>query len=185
MADLLDGIESALRGVVTDLPYCSISVKLLCERAGVTRKAFYKRFRGKHDVIRTIFARDVVNPELELMKNLSLAKMRQNVPQMERRMFQSVRGDGDFYGALVSAPRGGRYAFLNAARSVFRDFNEAIMREYGFGGEPWQFDYVATYFADAKSAYLLHWIESGFPIEVEKASEFYARMAQPFWRLLA
>lgn len=185
MSDLLGEAERVYREAVAEMPYCSISVKMLCARAGVTRKAFYKTFGCKSDVLRAIFERDVVRPQVELIELLSFDKMRLRAPQMERHMFQAVRDDGAFYRDVVLSPQGGREAFLQAVGDVFRDFNESMLQEYGFKGEAWQRDFAASYFAEAKAYYFLKWIEGDFAERVEDVSALYSRMALPFWKSLA
>ena len=185
MPERMDEVERALRDAVTEMPYCSVSVKLLCERAGITRKAFYKRFGGKGDVLRAVFERDVVSPEVELIELMSFEKMRTRAEKMEERMFQSVRDDGEFYRALVAAPQGGRGAFMEAAVGSFYDFNLMLLEKTNFKGDPWQLGYVASFYANAKARVILDWIEGGFEVPVEDVSRLYSRMALPFWRSLA
>ena len=185
VSSLMDGIEGAFRDAVLDMPYCSISVKLLCENAGVTRKAFYRRFGGKGDVLRAVFERDVVAPQAEVIELLSSSQAHLHSEKMEARMFRAVLDDGDFYRALVAAPRGGRGAFMVAAVSAFRDFNMMMLDKYGFKGEAWQPDYVASFYANAKARVILDWIESDFSVSVEDISGLYSRMALPFWNSLS
>lgn len=184
MPERMDGVESALRDAVAEMPYCSISVKFLCEQAGVTRKAFYKRFGGKGDVLRAIFERDVVSPEVELIELLSFEKMRSRAERMEERMFQAVLDDGGFYRDLVCAPQGGRGAFMTAAVDALRDFNLMLLDKHDFKGDEWQFGYVASFYANAKARVILDWVESGFAVPSGEVSRLYSRMALPFWKSL-
>lgn len=177
-----DAIERAYRAAVASLPYCKISVKLLCERAQVSRKVFYKHFGGKTDVLKYVFTRDVVSPQVELCRLLSFEKMSEYACNMEERMFAAVYDDGSFYRNVVAAPQGGREAFASSVSASFRDFNQTLLDEFAFCGSDLEADYVAAYFADAKTQMMLKWVEEDFPLSAGEAGELYSRMALPFWR---
>lgn len=187
MADteILASVERAYRDAVSATPYSSISVKHLCEEAGVTRKAFYKRFDGKSDVLRRVFERDVVQPAVELCRLLSFGRMSRLAPEMERHMLQAVLDDGAFYRDVVAAPQGGREAFMRVASASFHDFNQLMLGEYGYSGEPWQVECVSAYFANAKASFLVGWIEGGYCVPVGELGRLYVEMALPFWSSLS
>ena len=90
MIDPSNKIEAAFRAAVPTTPYSSISVTALCEQAGISRKLFYRRFRGKDDVLHQIFARDVTDPLEELCHLLPLDKSTGFAKGLERRMFAAV-----------------------------------------------------------------------------------------------
>ena len=184
MAALEENIEKAFRRAVVDTPYCSISVKGLCEKAGASRKMFYKRFDGKGDLLRHIFFRDVVNPQLELCQLLSFGKMGGFGAQMEQHMFKAVRDDGDFYRNVVNAPQGGEEAFAEAATSALREFDLELLREFGYRGADPKPDYIATFFAEAKARMMTKWIRDDYPLTSDEASTLYSRMTLPFWNNL-
>ena len=178
-------MEEAYRQSVVDTPYCSISVKSLCEKAGITRKAFYKRFGSKGDVLRAVFERDVIRPQIELIELLSFQKMRLRAPQMEQHMLQAVFDDGAFYRNVVTAPQGGREAFLKAASKAFYDFDKKMLDEFHYHADEWQAESTARFFAHGKAHYFLDWIEGDFSVSVDDASKLYSRMVLPFWSSLA
>ena len=166
-----------------ELPYRSISVKLVCERAGLARKTFYRRFNGKSDVLFLIFDTEIVQPELELCRLLTFGKMNSHAPLMERHMFGAVAQDGAFYRALVSTSEGAD-AFFQVARRAFADFNAEMLREAGFDGTPGRADLVADYFAGAKALFMQKWVSEGFAVSADDVADLYSRMALPFWREL-
>ena len=55
-------------------PYAKTSVSEICERAGVSRKTLYVRFRDKEAVVEELFCRHVVEPQLKLNEMLSLER---------------------------------------------------------------------------------------------------------------
>ena len=181
MGDVEKRIEQAYRASVAELPYPSISVVLLCKRAGVSRKMFYKCFKGKDDVLRSIFERDVVAPQAELCRIFTLEKMASFAPNMERHIFELVHRDGDFYRDVVRAAHGGEAAFVGAAAQSFAAFNRVVLDEYGYRGSDTERDYIASYFAEAKAHMLAKWVGEDYPLTPEEASGLYSRMALPFW----
>ena len=182
MREIENEVERAYRELIASgVPYTKISVLSICDRAGVTRKVFYKCFKGKDDVLRRAFDRDVVAPQVELCRILSFEKMAKFAPNMERHIFEAVHDDGAFYQAVVSAPQGGEEAFSRMAVAAFTKFNRIMLAEYGYAGTEVKIDYVAAYFAEAKARMLVKWIREGFPLSSEDAADLYSRMALPFW----
>ena len=55
-------IELAFREIVAEKRFRSITVKEICERAGVSRKVFYVHFDSKDDIVDKVFKRDVLQP---------------------------------------------------------------------------------------------------------------------------
>lgn len=184
MNSLETEVERAFRESVGEMPYCSLSVKGLCERAGVSRKMFYKRFGGKGDVLRFIFSRDVVDPQLELCRLLSFEKMGSFGPQMVQHMFRAVVNDGDFYRAVVQAPQGGQGAFAAVASDSLYGFYLVLLREYHYRGADPKPDYIARFFADAEARMMAKWLREDFRLTSEEASMLFSRMALPFWKSL-
>lgn len=182
MSTLEERVERAFREVVVGTPYCSISVKGLCGSADVSRKMFYKRFDGKGDVLRFIFDRDVVNPQLELCQLLSFEKMASFGPQMVQHMFKAVVEDGDFYRSVVHAPQGGQGAFAIAASDSLYEFYLVLLREFRYRGADPKPDYIARFFADAEARMMAKWLREDFLLTSEEASMLFSRMALPFWK---
>ena len=60
----------ALLALMQKKPYANISVKELCEKAGVSRQTFYQLFGDKSEIVRFYFER-MFHSYLETMKNLS------------------------------------------------------------------------------------------------------------------
>ena len=182
MTDLEERIEAAYRQSVASNPYSSLSVLSLCDQAGVSRKMFYRHFKGKNDVLRHIFDRDVVAPQVELCRILSFEKMSAFAPKMERHIFSAIYADRCFYHDVVTSPQGGEDAFKAMTRSAFLKFNLIMLHEYGFKDTPERTDYVASYFADGKASYLTKWIREEFPLTPDEASDLYSSMALPYWK---
>ena len=175
-------IERVYRDAVVVQPYSSISVKGLCAQAGVTRKAFYRTYAGKDDVLRQVIDREVVAPQIELCRLLSFDKMAVHAPKMEHRIFEAVQADGVFFRQVALCPRGGERALFETFSGAFVKFNRIMLKEYGYRAPEVQVDYVASYFAEAKACMMVKWVREGFPLSPDEASSLYSRMALPFWK---
>ena len=183
--ELEQEIESAYRLAVFEMPYRSVSVKGLCEQLGITRKVFYRRFNGKDDVLRWIFDRDIVNPQLELYSLLSYGKVSTLAPNLEQRMYEAVLADGDFYRAFIGQEQTGREVFLEVTSAAFRAFNRKLLEYSKFKGSAAEAEYVASFFAIGRASSLLEWICNGFDLLPEEMSAAYLRVVKPFWETVA
>lgn len=66
MNDSCLAIEKAFRELVGEMPYRSIAVGDICERAHLSRKSLYANYHNKEDIVSRMFIKDSVKPLREI-----------------------------------------------------------------------------------------------------------------------
>lgn len=152
-------IEAALVALLDEEPYGRITVKTICERAGVSRQTFYQMFDSKDEVVEYHFA--VLFAEFRRRSggfgDMSLRELACSFFTFfgEWSWFVVVLVDNGMYRLLEREFE----RYLPLIRQ-FRELNESEAHP----------DYSASFVAGALCQVLVHWIERGMDLSVEELS---------------
>lgn len=174
-------IEASFRKLLESKPYKSMSVKEICEDAGVARKTFYTHFQDKESIIDHIFRRDVTEPQYELHKMMPQDYSRENPALFNQRLYDCIFADRDFYYRLIGPLRGVDDTFLRVATWAIYDLNIKILQESPRFDDEWKVDYAAYFFGSSQAMFMQKWVSDGMKIGTDELADLYTRLAIPFW----
>lgn len=181
MSDVDEAVERSFRELVQERRYRSIRVTDICERACVSRKAFYANFDNKDDLVRRIFDRDVVRPIADIYALLRADEAWNFAPTVLERIYRPVGQDGAYYRSLVVPMRGNDDTFIRVATAAFYDLCRQLLESFSFEGTESEADVVAYTLAAGQAMSLEKWICDGYAPEPGVMASIDSAMLMPFW----
>lgn len=183
--DAVDAIETSFKELLKEKPYAKISVSELCERAGVSRKTFYVRFRDKEAIVEDLFDRHVIAPLRSLNTVLSKDRARLFDRLFYEKMYEAIYEEREYYIALIGPMRGVDDTFIRVLTNAIYDFNMDLIPRISVIGGTWQADYVAYFFASSQAMLMQKWISDKMAVSPQDLAELYGKMTASFWQSLA
>lgn len=184
MPDTAQLIEQGFRELIAQKHFRSVTVKEVCERAGVSRKTFYTHFLDKEAIAEGAFHRDVLQPVFDLGRLLDDNELEGLAQSVFGRMFRAVWDDGAYYRALVAPMRGNDFTFQTIATNGFHELYDRMLKRFGEADSSRNADYIVYYFAAAHAEFLQKWICEDYPVPPGQIAEVFVAVALPFWRSL-
>jgi AcrR family transcriptional regulator len=179
-------IEQSFKELVSSLPFEKITVRMICERAHVSRKTFYTLFENKESIITSLFNRDVITPTENLrtlIVGMDLKKDARNLSLMiVERLYQSLYDQRDFYLPIVRNDLWPESYFLKLVTTNIHAINLQILDEFGFEGTPVEKDYTAYFFAASQALIMQKWLRDGMPMTPKQLTRIYTEWVIGFWR---
>lgn len=181
MNDSCLAIEKAFRELVGEMPYRSITVGDICERAHLSRKSFYANYHNKEDIVSRMFIKDSVKPLREINAIFSRGQGRDMYQVIQQKIYEKIYEDKDFYRSLIGPMKGVDDTFIRVATNAIYDFNAELLSEHKIVSDPQKMDYVAYFFASSQAMLMQKWIYDGFLYTPEELSAIYDEMIQSYW----
>ena len=178
-------IENAFKEIVLNMPYGDITVKLICDRANVSRKTFYCHFQDKEDIVRSLFTKHVIEPFRGLDTIAGFLDNHQKESLKEKQLYEAIYAEREYYYALVKPIRGNDDTFLRVVTWLLYDFNIETMARHGFKLNDIEKDYIAYFFASSQAMLLQKWISDNMPLNAEDMSNLYLSLTSNYWHNLA
>lgn len=182
MNDSCLAVEKALRELVQEKPYKSISVSDICERACLSRKSFYTNYHTKEDVVSQIVTKDIVSPLRSINALFSRSQSRDMYHVISQKIYEKPYEDQAFYRALVGPMKGVDDTFLRVVTNAIYDFNmELLSGSKAMKRDERKMDYVAYFFASSQAMLMQKWIYDGFVYTPDELANLYDEMTQSYW----
>ena len=165
-------ILEALLGLMEIVPYHEISVRVICESAGISRPTFYNHFHSKEDAVRWFVHNDFMTSAYPVIR------FRQEA-SATLAFFAYLRRHRDFYLHLFDVDHGLllRSCLESTYTDVIQDFEEDILPGNAKLGsiDPILF---AKFSSGALASLITYWVETGMSIPEEKFSAVLAVLLQ-------
>lgn len=184
MGDAKTSIENAFKEIVSEKPYQKITVSEICDRAFLSRRAFYFHFKDKEEIVADLFDLHVIKP----LRDIHALLRKDDIEMMQEsivvRMYENVYDEGEYYRNLIGPIRGHDDTFLRVVTWAIYDYNrEHIPLLSGRSDvQDWIVDYIAYFFASSQAMLMQKWISEGMVISPKKLAGLYIRITMPFWR---
>lgn len=120
MVSAKDLLVSAMVELSHDMPIRKITVAALCQKAGVSKQAFYNHFQDKYDLIARVFMKDLEAARESRDTGLSEAILARELEEVwSKRAFYREALAEDSQNSLASY-----------IRAYTLDYNEALLKEH-------------------------------------------------------
>lgn len=184
MGDAKTSIENAFKEIVSEKPYQKITVSEICDRAFLSRRAFYFHFKDKEEIVADLFDLHVIKPLRDIHALLRKDDIEMMQESIAVRMYENVYDEGEYYRNLIGPMRGHDDTFLRVVTWAIYDYNrEHIPLLSGRSDvQDWIVDYIAYFFASSQAMLMQKWISEGMVISPKKLAGLYIRITMPFWR---
>ncbi|MCI5774149.1 MAG: TetR family transcriptional regulator [Erysipelotrichaceae bacterium] len=144
----------SLREIMLKKPFEKITIKNICDEAGVIRATFYNHFEDKYDCLNAIVAMDMLNDEQEIIDVESMFKeISLNKPFY--RMAYRVEGQNSFKDMMID----------NIAMIINRYFKS---KRNNYLKEEFSDLFLARYYATMIELYVHEWIFSNDRFSLDK-----------------
>ncbi|MCL1798614.1 MAG: TetR/AcrR family transcriptional regulator [Eggerthellaceae bacterium] len=184
-------IEQSFKALLEATPYDKITVRSICEMAGVSRKTFYANYDNKDAIIESIFMRTVIAP-MESLRSLITGtdlvvdrdpntEVQDLASIVTERLYQSLYDERAFFKNVVINEMWPETAFVKLVTSSIFKLNLRIFDELGFKGSAPEKEYSAYYHAAAQAMIVQKWIRDGMPIPAKAFSELYIKWTMGYW----
>ena len=143
-------LADALRQLVAEQPFSSVTVGDICSRCAMNRKSFYYHFRDKYDLVSWIFYTDFFDTFLQVKEN-------EEAPDVLRSLCRFLEEDRAFYRAVL------RVEGQNSLQEYLSDVLRPVLEERlepRFGMDPDRSFYVDLYVGLWQST-ICEWVLGG------------------------
>lgn len=148
--------EMSLVELSKELPLNKITVKLLCEKAELSRNAFYFHYRDINDLLNDI-ENSVINETNELLDNLSSIGFPKNV-------YAAVEGLIDIFDrrkdTCIMLFDKTSNSLIRRLSTIFCDFNYKYFREYHDTEDRTSFDFFYMFLSNGFYGLIRHWFSN-------------------------
>lgn len=180
MSSVEDAIKKGLRELALTKPYKKIGVSDICDKAHVSKTAFYKKFDNKDAVLAQILLDDICEPVRRIRSAIPTNTFHNEAPRMiDYVQTSNILENADFYKRIVSeCPM----AFLHELTKGFVGVNREVLEGYRL--EEAERDYMTFHFAANHTLLIAKWIHDGMEVDQEKIAEWYHKWATLNWEQL-
>ena len=171
-------MDEALLLLLEKKEYEFITVKEICEKAGVNRSTFYLHYETIEDLLieaidlinsrfMGAFNNEVINPMEMDKKDLFLVTDKYIIPYLEL-----IHKHNNIYKLIHNKP----YLFNNqkAFKELYKNLFEIILDKYGVSDD--EKEYVFAYFSFGILAIINKWIENGCQDDIYKIADLMKRL---------
>ena len=167
-----DVILENAKELVCDNGFDKVTVKMICEKANISRKTFYTFYQDKYDILEQILVKYVINELNDLLDKFG--KMDLNRPIILEQVYQNLYNNKEFYSKAINTKGEDSlesyllYHFIKCYYKILADakVNSAIEMDY------------LTYFYSASHVMLIKkWIVDGYPLTPKQMAEYYQNWA--------
>lgn len=152
-----------IRRAFTDLlrtqPIQSISVKRLCEKAGINRGTFYAHYTDVYDLLRTIEEDLFAACQRSLRPLLERGEQELNPVEINTEVFQCLKDNADIC-AVILGPYGDK-DFLARIIRMGRDLCVNAYTRYFKEATPQQIEYFYAFASSGCMGLIQKWMEEG------------------------
>lgn len=162
-------VINAMREMVTECPLVKITVLGLCERAKISRRAFYDHFDDKRAVLDTIFYEDVL-VSTEKMTPLFTREMTAiSSPFIYELMLRGIYNNRDFYIHLAS--RENENYFRALLIKSFSDIHYTLATQITPENTE-ELRYASRFVGGGTGDVILAWIQDGMKTPVKELAQW-------------
>ena len=154
---------AATYALMQTMGFDSITVKTICDTAGISRKSFYVYFQDKYDVITQTFIEDGI-ATVYTLREYGL-----NSTSIMTGMYGNMLRKKDFY--LKAIHIQGRHSLLNIMTQEIQKMNRKLLKTQSM--DEVDKEYISYYFAASHAMILLKWISEGMVVPPEKMAYYF------------
>ena len=145
-----------------------ITIKDICEEAGVIRPTFYNHFKDKYELLEYIIRTDLLDPVKPLLEN-------EMVQEALTLLFTNIKNDRVFYDNAVRIE--GQNSFESIAR---QEVTKLLIEVIDHKGKGTHYRYkflsresIAMYYAQAMCYVAITWIKQNYIVTPKELAEIY------------
>lgn len=160
------------RKMVIEMSMRDIRVTDLCQRAGVSRKAFYTHFSDRDDVLVRIIHNDVIEPQEQLFPLFGAREEGVSERILNGLFYQGFLDHKDFYRRVVTQNE--ERIFVHALQKNLRNTHEYTHSVCSGGDTPndEKYEYASDMLASAQAAIVMRWIRTGMKTSTSDLSQW-------------
>lgn len=141
----------------------NISVKMICEAAGVSRKSFYVYYKDKYDVLAQTFIED------SIVTVHALRKYKLGSTATVTGMYRSMLEKKSFYQNAIHIQ--GIHSLQNIMTQEIQAMNMKMLKTHTY--DDVDKEHISYYFAASQAMLLLKWISEGMVVSPERMAYYF------------
>lgn len=165
-------IRKAFTELLNQKPIQCISIKELCERAGINRGTFYAHYTDIYDLLHQIEDEMLVDFQAAIAPLLADADQENGLAGICYGIFQCLKDNSDL--CIVTLGDYGDKAFVQKLLNIGRDICLKSYLQYFKTVTPKQIEYYYAFVSDGCLGLLRRWLEDGMTMPTEEV----ARLAE-------
>ena len=149
--------ETALTELAKEYPFNKITVKMLCDKAELSRNAFYFHYKDINDLLESI-ENDVVDEILSLLETIEKIDFPENV-------YVSIESLINIFDArrntvLMLFDKNYSISFTTKVSRIYSDFNFRYFCRYHNNDKKIKYDFFYMFLSSGFYGILRHWLEN-------------------------
>ena len=167
-----DVILENAKELVCDNGFDKVTVKMICEKANISRKTFYTFYQDKYDILEQILVNDVFSEFSDLIDKFG--KMELNRPIILEQMFQNIYANKKFYSKAINTK--GENSLESYLLYYFVKYYYKILADVKVENEI-EMDYLTYFYSSSCVMLIKKWITDGYPLTPKQMAEYYQNWA--------
>lgn len=167
-----DIILENTKELVCDNGFEKVTVKMICEKANISRKTFYTFYQDKYDILEQILVKDVLNEFGDLIDKFG--KMELNRPIILEQMFKNIYANKEFYSKAINTK--GENSLESYLLYYFIKLYYKILADVKVDSAV-EMDYLTYFYSSSCVMLIKKWILDGYVLTPKQMAEYYQNWA--------
>jgi len=163
-------IESA-KDLICMYGFDKITVKMICEKSFISRKAFYNFFHDKYEILEEILISDFVNEVDNLFDKFGRIELNRSI--ILETLYQRIYDNGEFYRKMIKSDT--EYVFEKYLLKYMMELMKKILT--GVKIEDKEQRYAIYFYASAQVTLIRKWILDNYEIPPKQMAAYYKKWA--------
>ena len=180
-ATISETLKQTMRELALELPFKKISTSLICERAHVSRAAFYARFANKEALLGAVIAEDICESVLTIRNTITTSKFHASTHSLvDEVQCSNILAHAEFYRRIVDeCPE----LFVDELTKGLVRVNDAVLQDYPLSDD--EKEYMSFFYASSHAMLYLKWIRDGMHIDSSTLCNWYFKWATDSWQRIS
>ena len=148
-----------------------VTVKMICEKSNISRKAFYNFYHDKYEILEEILIRDFVNEVDDLFDKFGRIELNRSI--IMEALYQRIYDNGKFYRKMIKTDT--EYIFEKYLLKYMIELMKKILT--GAKIEDKEREYAIYFYASSQVTLIRKWVLDNYEISPRQLAVYYKKWA--------
>ena len=174
-------LRKALRDLVNEKGFDTITIEEITKRADVGRTTFYLHYRDKEDIFFEAFKKKLFAQVENISPRPLIKWFSRGEGNMVRALLEIVLENADLFQAITKEQSGkvfNRFRDIHV-EAVSKLLEKSPMIQQRAQKADFPFDFALNYYSGALWSCIVWWVEQDFRLDIEEVTDYFLRMFTP------
>ncbi|MFQ8704623.1 MAG: TetR/AcrR family transcriptional regulator [Thomasclavelia sp.] len=159
------------KNLICTYGFDKVTVKMICEKSSISRKAFYSFYHDKYEILEEILIRDFVDEINDLFSKFGRIELNRSI--ILEALYQRIYDNGEFYRKMINTDN--KYILEKYLFKYMIELMKKILT--GAKIEDKEKEYAIYFYASAQVTLIRKWILDNYEISPKQLATYYKKWA--------